>query len=433
MTSFRSGRSWFLVLLVLLPASLWFHGGGGLRSAQDPPAEGTAAQASPADRPTDPQTESTDSANSPQSSGNLRKSDPPMLPATKVNESFDPQQWIRDWLKPQSSPVLFVVLILSIAVLGKSADWLVDRAVGLSLRLGMPRVIVGATIVSLGTTAPEAAVSVLAAMQGSPGLAMGNAVGSIICDTGLILGLACLLKPLPFTRAVVNRQGWVQFGCGVLLVGLCVPWDSPFTAFTDGGLLSQRSGFVLVGLLLAYMLWSVRLARGESAAGGDDLETDERALGPTLFSLVVAVALVVASSMFLIAAATLLAERVGVPESVIAATMVAFGTSLPELCIAMAAVRKNQGELAVGNIVGADILNVLFVAGLSAAVTPAGLRAEHHFFQMQFPAMLFILLVFRCGIWQAADDRLKRPFGVVLLCTYLIVTVLSYVWGVRMH
>ena len=351
----------------------------------------------------------------------------------EVRASFDPQQRIRNWLAPKSNPVLVLVLMISIAVLGKSADWLVDRAVGLSLRLGMPRVIVGATIVSLGTTAPEAAVSVLAALQGSPGLAMGNAVGSIICDTGLILGLACLLKPLPFTRAVVNRQGWAQFGCGVLLVTMCVPWGNPLSVFSDGGNLSQRGGFVLVGLLLVYMVWSVRLARGVSDEADREPEMADHSLASSLLALLVAVVLVVASSMFLIGSATLLAERLGVPESVIAATMVAFGTSLPELCIAIAAVRKNQGELAVGNIVGADILNVLFVAGFSAAVTSQGLRAESHFFQMQFPAMLFILLVFRCGIWQATDDRLKRPFGVVLLLTYLLVTVLSYVLGVQVH
>ena len=150
-------------------------------------------------------------------------------------ESLDPQERIRAWLSPKGNLVLLAVLIVSIAVLGKSADWLVDLAVGLSLRLGLPRVIVGATIVSLGTTAPEAAVSVLAAINGSPGLAMGNAVGSIICDTGLILGLACLLKPLPFTRSVVNRKGWVQFGCGVLLVALSIPWDDPLSMFREGG------------------------------------------------------------------------------------------------------------------------------------------------------------------------------------------------------
>ncbi|MEE3370450.1 MAG: calcium/sodium antiporter [Planctomycetota bacterium] len=348
-------------------------------------------------------------------------------------ESWDPQERIRAWLSPQRNLVLLVVLAASIAVLGKSADWLVDLAVGLSLRLGLPRVIVGATIVSLGTTAPEAAVSVLAAINGSPELAMGNAVGSIICDTGLILGLACLLKPLPFRRSVVNRQGWVQFGCGVLLVALSIPWDDPLSMFREGGTLSRSAGFVLVALLLIYMAWSVRLARGETATADEEIESDERPVILVLIALIAAVALVVVSSMFLIGSATLLAERFGVPKSVIAATMVAFGTSLPELCIAMAAVRKNQGELAVGNIVGADILNVLFVAGLSAAVTPDGLQADYHFFQMQFPAMLFILFVFRCGIWQASDDRLKRPFGVVLLSTYLVVTFLSYFLGVQMH
>ena len=408
--------------LLVLPAAPTM---GLLRGAQDSPAGPTENATEPVSA-SDPVTSDADA-------------DEPAAGApgadAESTESLDPQERIRAWLNPQRNLVLLAVLIVSIAVLGKSADWLVDLAVGLSLRLGLPRVIVGATIVSLGTTAPEAAVSVLAAFAGRPGLAMGNAVGSIICDTGLILGLACLLKPLPFTRSVVNRQGWVQFGCGVLLVALSIPWADPLSMFAEGGggTLSRSSGFVLVALLLLYMIWSVRLARGEAATADEEIESDDRPVILVLVALIAAVALVVVSSMFLIGSATLLAERFGVPESVIAATMVAFGTSLPELCIAMAAVRKNQGELAVGNIVGADILNVLFVAGLSAAVTPAGLRAESHFFQMQFPAMLFILLVFRCGIWQASDDRLKRPFGVVLLSTYLAVTFLSYFLGVQMH
>jgi cation:H+ antiporter len=115
-----------------------------------------------------------------------------------------------------------------------------------------------------------------------------------------------------------------------------------------------------------------------------------------------------------------------IPPAVIAATLVAFGTSLPELTIVVTATLKGHGELAIGNVIGADILNVLFVAGAAAAVTPAGLMAVPNFFQMQFPAMLFVLLVFRIGIFAAKDGKLKRPFGILLVAAYVAVTTLSF-------
>ena len=118
---------------------------------------------------------------------------------------------------------LLFLTAVSIAILGKSADTLVDQAVLLSVRSGLPQIVIGATIVSLGTTMPEATVSVLAAFNGEPGMALGNAVGSVICDTGLILGLACLLTPLPLNRTLVNRQGWIQFGDSVFQIQLNLP------------------------------------------------------------------------------------------------------------------------------------------------------------------------------------------------------------------
>ncbi len=343
----------------------------------------------------------------------------------------DPQEWLAEKLENSHWAVLLLIMAFSIAALGKGADWLVEEAVEVSVRLGMPHVVIGATVVSLGTTTPEAVVSVLAAMQGNPGIALGNSVGSIICDTGLILGLACLMAPLPINRAVVNRQAWVQFGCGLLLVSACIPWSDPLSVFTSGSTLSQLWGFIFLGLLAAYMVWSIQLARGVPVAPEEQIQTKTHSTLFLLVRLFTAVAIVVVASWFLVGSAKVLAERWGVPEGIIAATLIAFGTSLPELIIAVTAVRKGHGELAIGNVVGADILNVLFVAGAAAAVTPAGLAADVSFFQIQFPAMLFILIVFRIGIWTARDDKLSRTLGVVLLGTYVLVTVASYLVSVR--
>ncbi len=332
-------------------------------------------------------------------------------------------------------PLLAALIVVSLGLLAKGADWLVEEAVLLSRRSGIPKVVIGATIVSLGTTTPEAVVSVLAAIQGKSGLALGNAVGSIICDTGLILGLACLINPLPLDRTIVNRQGWIQIGAGFLLVAVCFPWGDPSSAWASGGRLPRAAGFLFLGLLAAYLWQSVRWSQqdtrlyAETLALEADFEKREESRAPVwalLLKLLGAIALVVGSSTVLIPAVSEAAMRLHVPESIIAATMVAFGTSLPELVTSVTAARRGHGELAVGNVVGADILNVLFVAGAAAAVTHGGLPAPSHFFTLFFPSMLLLLLVFRVGIL-VSGETLRRPFGWVLVGTYLLVTVLSYV------
>lgn len=323
-------------------------------------------------------------------------------------------------------PALVATIIATIVTLTRGADRLVANAVDLSFRWGVPRIVVGVTIVSLGTTAPEAVVSVLAAFQGQSGMALGNAVGSIICDTGLILGIGCLIAPLPFDPLVVKRQGWVQFACGVLLVIACLPWASPLAAFTTGGSLPQTVGWIFLGLLMLYMAWSVSLAR--QALAGEETPVDAARVGlaRSVLGLVATLSIVVIASSLLITAAAEIARRFSVPPSIVAATLVAFGTSLPELVVVVTATVKGHGELAIGNVIGADILNVLFVAGAAAAMTPGGLAVDTSFFYIQFPAMLFILIVFRLGIWTAAGATFRRPFGFVLLGTYGFVTVTSY-------
>jgi cation:H+ antiporter len=326
-------------------------------------------------------------------------------------------------------PALLALLIVAtLALLAKAADWMVDEAVVLSERSGIPKVVIGATIVSLGTTSPEAAVSVVAALEGSPALALGNAVGSVICDTGLILGLACLIAPLKLDRRIVNRQGWIQIGAALALIAACVPWSAPSTVFTNGGNLPRWVGFAFLAALAVYILQSIRWARAETTEFlVEQHEEDLDASTPVLVAkLLGALALVVLSATVLIPAVEEAARRMQVPESIIAATMVAFGTSLPELVTALTAARRGHGELAVGNVVGADILNVLFVSGAAAAVTTGGLQAGTHFFIVLFPIMIFVLLVFRIGII-FSGDAMRKPFGFVLLAAYAVYLVVSYV------
>jgi len=338
---------------------------------------------------------------------------------------------IQALMAQEALPVLLLLMALTVVVLGKGADLLVDEAVGVSRQLGVSPLLIGATIVSLGTTLPEAAVSVLAAVQGRPGIALGNAVGSIICNTGLIIGLATLWAPLPLDRRLVNRQGWVQFCAGLLLVAACIPFFHMRQVLLQGGMLPQFIGILFLLLLAGYFWLSLRWSHGgqEQAVVQRPAQSTERVLqSRSVIKLLCGIVLVVAASDVLIPIVQAIALRLAIPEGVVSATLVAFGTSLPELVTAVAAVRKGAGELAIGNVIGANILNVLFVVGAAASVTRPGLLAPPHFFHTLFPAMLIILAVFRVGI-HFSGAHLKRVFGLVLLGLYMGTTLLSYTHG----
>jgi cation:H+ antiporter len=320
---------------------------------------------------------------------------------------------------------LLLVIAVALTVLAKGADLLVDEAVALSIRLKIPAVIIGATVVSLGTTLPETTVSVMAALAGAPDIALGNAVGSIICDTGLILGIGALIKPLPLDPRVVNKQGWIQLGSGVLLVVLCLPMTNLGATFSEGGNLPQWGGWLLVGLLVVYIAWSIRSSTGLEEHLDAPQEAVRQSPWLIFLKLFAGIAMVILASKLIIPSGKILALRAGVPPEVISASLIAFGTSLPELVTVVTSVLKGRGDLAVGNVIGADILNVLFVSGVAASVTVGGLDASPVFFTKFFPFMLLMLVVFRLGIW-FCGSHLSRGFGALLVVLYGIFLWVNY-------
>lgn len=328
------------------------------------------------------------------------------------------EAFLHEFIHTASLPVLLLILLSAVLVLGKAADQAIACAVKLARATGLSNVVIGATIVSLGTTFPEAVVSVLAAVRGDAGLALGNAVGSIICDTGLIMGLTCLLGRVPIDKFTVRRKGVVQLLAVLLLVLLAVPQQLP-RQFSDWqGVVTQWEGFLLVLLLVAYLVWSLYTHSKESKDPPAAIAQRTRI---TLSLLAMLLAVIVASEILIISSVEF-ARRIEIPEAIIAATIVAFGTSLPELMTALSAVRRNACDLALGNVLGADILNVLFVAGAAASVSPAGLVAEHYFFTRLFPAMLIVVLVLQYGLHTAAQrgTHLARWNGAVLLGVYAV-------------
>jgi cation:H+ antiporter len=323
---------------------------------------------------------------------------------------------------------LIGIIIVCIVLLSKGADWMIDGVVSLAERTGLPKIVIGATIVSLGTTTPEAFVSVMAAIMGNAGLALGNGVGSIIADTGLIFGLSCVLAAVPVNRFILNRTGWVQVGAATLLVIISVV--ALMTASGKEPMLQRWVGVFFLILLAGYMYVTYLWARQSNAAAALAPEAHEQQIGELMglgkcwLCIAGGLVLVIGGARVLIPAASQIAMRLGVPDDVIAATMVALGTSLPELMTAITAIRKGHPEITVGNIVGADVLNCLFVIGAAAAARP--LAIPPNFFTFHFPAMLIILYSFRVFISMNKGGTFKRWQGFWLLGIYLIYVILQY-------
>lgn len=330
-----------------------------------------------------------------------------------------------------------LITVAAMAIVIKGADWLVEGAAGIAKVMGMPQVVIGATIVSLGTTSPEAAVSVLAAWNGQAGLALGNGVGSIIADTGLIFGIGCLMTALPADKFVLSRQGWIQFGSAVLLAAVCY---GLFILDGNAAQIHRWIGMVFVGLLVAYMVMSMKWAKAHPAGEPHLITKDgkvrhdhEKGETHSIFYLVglglIGLVLVVLAGDGLVNSVTVLAGRWGIPDVVIASTLVAFGTSLPELVVGITAIRKGHAELLVGNIIGADILNVLFVIGFAALAKPLPIIEPSATFPaifliVQLPTMLIMLVLMRLFIFKAVKKgSFSRWMGIPLLLLYLIFIV----------
>jgi len=325
--------------------------------------------------------------------------------------------------------LLWVFLAIALRFLAFGADRLVVGAIGLAGALGISTVIIGATVVSLGTTTPEAFVSVGAAFRGKPGLALGNGVGSIICDTALIFGLGLCLTRLPHDRFLLHRQGilyLVFVGMLAAVIFLLAGIAGGFEKVT----IPRWVGAGMLVLLGVYMLLSVRwsgrhpetlpeevkaAARGERRAG--------RGLVDCLM-LMEGLAIVYVTSDMLIGSVSHVCRRYGVPPDVLAVTVVAFGTSLPELVTAIASIVRGHPKLLIGNIIGADILNVLFVIGASAAARP--LKVPVTFFYLHVPVMLLSVGLLGAYIF-TSRGTFKRWQGVPLLAVFAAYYVVMFV------
>lgn len=343
---------------------------------------------------------------------------------------------LHNWVAGVHWGVLVVLMVAAIALLTAGGNWAVSGAARLATALGISKIIVGATVVSLGTTSAELFVSVLAAIQGEGDIALGNAVGSVIADTGLVFGLCCVWTVLPKDRFILHRQGVVKLLCDTLLT------ISLFALAWSGGSLigvqmPRWMGFCYVGLLIVYLGLSIRWAKEHPeivlAEVSEKADKEKERLARQARSrralidlavLVLGLGLIIAGSELMITSVMVASERLGVSQDVLAVTVVALGTSLPELVTAISAVRKGHPELMVGNVLGADILNVLFVAGVSASAVPLDVPVT--FYKMHLPVMWASSLML--GAWIFIPTKTFRRWqGVPLLALYAFFVILQIV------
>jgi len=262
--------------------------------------------------------------------------------------------------------VNLLLMIVGFAVLIWSADRFLSGAAATATNLGVSNIVIGLTVVSLGTSAPEIVVALIAALEGNAILAIGNAIGSNIANIGLVLGISAIVALLPFSQSVMRRELPWLLGATVLAIVLIFDRE---LSFTDGV-------FLLAGL--AYILWQLLRSErdsdpAESALASELEELPEMKQSSALFWLFAGLAALLASAQLLVYAATQIALDLGISSMIIGLTIVAIGTSLPELAATVGAAMKGQPDIAIGNIVGSNILNILAVLAVPALISTTGL------------------------------------------------------------
>ena len=307
-------------------------------------------------------------------------------------------------------------MLVSFVVLAKCADWLVDGAIDIARLLRVPAILIGIVIVSVGTTAPELAVSVQAALAGEADIALGNAVGSVIYDDGVALPMVALFAPaaVAIDRTVLRSAAIFLIAVDLIAYALCFD-----------GTLSRYEGILLVCGFFAYLgytYWEQRRHNRHHPAVDD---VAEHGRGPARVALLFAMGLggVLAASKGIIIATPVVAEAMGVSKAIIALALVALATSIPEIATCIVSARKGHGSLAVGNILGADILNICWIAGASATVND--LSVDPAVIHFMFPSMLVIVFTM-LGLLRL-NHTFTRWKGAVLLGVFAAYAVLLVV------
>lgn len=295
-----------------------------------------------------------------------------------------------------------VFLALGFFLLVKGADWFVDGASGLARKLGIPQLVIGLTIVAMGTSLPEAAVSISAALRGNAEITIGNIVGSNILNILIILGVTALIATLKVADSTVRYE--IPF---MIVVTFVLLW----LGYT-GGQVTWLEGVILWVLFLLYLRYLYMMAKKGKE---EEREAEQLSTAKIIGLILAGVVMIVAGSNFAVEGASNLAKALGISQRFIGLTIVAFGTSLPELVTSVSAARKHNADIAIGNIVGSNIFNILFIVGTTALITPVTFASG--FVVDTLIAAAVGILLFVCV---ARTKELRKKAGIVMLLAYIL-------------
>ena len=310
--------------------------------------------------------------------------------------------------------ITIFLFIIGLVLLIKGGDWFVDGSVVIAKKFRIPDILIGATIVSIGTTLPEVMVSATSALSGHGEMAYGNALGSIICNAALIAAITIAIRPSKIDSKSFKIPTAIFFVAAAVYV---------FVAYFFGEF-SRGIGLSLLAIFVIYMLLSIRTATKspQNEVNEKDIDEKPQKLAKNIILLILGAALIALGANLLVNNGTIIAGALGVPESVIALTFVAIGTSLPELVTAITSIVKGHGALSLGNVIGANILNLVLVSGVASAVSPfpvpnntqiAGINSS---LIIDIPVMLFVMAFLTLPA--LVRGKLSRWQGIILLATY---------------
>lgn len=300
--------------------------------------------------------------------------------------------------------IQLALLALGFVLLVKGADWFVDGAASIAAKLGIPQLVIGLTIVAMGTSAPEAAVSLTAAFHGNADITIGNVVGSNIMNVLVILGLAALICPMKVAKLTAFVDIPVTFVMSLVLFGLGV----------DGSI-SRLDAAILLVVFIGYLSYLFLMTKKGLISGESEEEVAKiQSVPKALLFTALGLALIIVGSSLAVDAASAIAKMLGLSERFIGLTIVALGTSLPELFTSVAAAIKKNPDMAIGNIVGSNIFNILFIVGLSGMVIPVPFASAFRFDTLVATATMLLLFLL-----SLPKRRLGRVAGFILLAGYI--------------
>ena len=301
------------------------------------------------------------------------------------------------------------LFILGLAALLVGAEFLVRGASRLASLFGIPPLIIGLTVVAFGTSSPELAVGILSASQGQADIAVGNVVGSNICNVLLILGLSAAITPLVVSRQLVRLEVPLMIAVSVLTLLLALD-----------GRVGRLDGLLLFGGLVVYLVWSIRTGRAESTESGETGEKEKSGALKQLLLVAAGLGMLVLGSKWLVDGAVVLARALGLSELIIGLTVIALGTSLPEVATSVLAALRGERDIAVGNVVGSNLFNILAVLGLTAVVAPGGVPVSAAALSFDLPVMIAVAVA--CLPVFFTGHLIARWEGILFLAYYVIYT-----------